>query len=103
MKFLMVIDMEPSKVAEVAAISDKYWSNSPKGIKKLAQYALSAQMPVQEPGRGRFIAILDVENEQELASMMYQVAITGTHINAVPVIEMAVAPELKKFEEKLKS
>jgi hypothetical protein len=103
MKFLMVIDAEPSKIAEVAALSDKIWSNPPKGVKKLTQYLLLTPMPVQEPGRGRGLAILEVENEQDLLSIGYQVALTGTYITPIPVVEIAVAPEIVKFEEKLKS
>jgi hypothetical protein len=103
MKFLMVVDTEPNKIAEVAAISDKIWSNPPKGVKKLTQYLLLTPMPVQESGRGRTMALLEVENEQELLSIGYQVALTGTYITPIPVVEVAVAPEMAKFEEKLKS
>jgi hypothetical protein len=103
MKFFMVIDVEPSKLADVAAASDKIWSNPPKGVKKLAQYALLAPVPAHDLDRVRVLALLDAENEQALVSIGYAVGLAGARLSAIPVCEYGVAPELAKLEQELRS
>ncbi len=90
-------------IADMATASDKIWSKPPKGVKKLAQYALLAPLPVQDSGRGRVIALLDAESEYALQSIEYIVALTGANISAIPVLEMTVAPDMVKLEKQLKS
>ena len=102
MKFIMVIDTEPGKLADVANVSDRIWKKPPKGVKKLAQYMVMAPIPAHDPDRIRALAVLEAENEQALMSISLAAGSVGARVSAIPAFEYSVAPEVAKVVQELK-
>ena len=102
MKTIIFTQYEPSKVADVAQASDRFWTSPPPGIKRLAVYSLAGTLPVPLPGHGCTISIVETESEQALLGLVLNVSLGGASVASITAMEMPVGPEIAKVEKELR-
>lgn len=102
MKTIGFVQFEPSKAADVAQASDRFWSSPPSGIKLLGRYVLMGPLPVYVPGQTCVVVMLEAESEQALLSAVYNISLAGATMNVIPAMEFPTAPEAAKVEEGLR-
>jgi hypothetical protein len=96
MKTIVFTQFEPSRTADVAQASDRFWTSPPPGIKRLGVYTLAGPLPVQLPGQACTVSILEAESEQALLGLVYNVALGGASVASITAMELPVGPELVK-------
>jgi hypothetical protein len=89
MKILSINVFEPAKAAEIAKVADKVMTNTP-GYKPLATYmCLGNPFPGEIPPNSLVsLAISEVESEEALSAIAYPMALAGSHVHRVPIMEM---------------
>ena len=101
MKFISFSMVNIAKVAEVVQVSDKV-ANTP-GQKVLAKYTcLGKPFDGVPPNTMVTITIHEVESHEAIAAYGFPMALAGSTIWAVPVVEQQVGnmvAELKKFQK----
>jgi hypothetical protein len=100
MKFMTFVMSDSTKWAEVAQASDK--NSKIPGQKMLAQYlCLGKAFDGMPPNTTVAISIRESESAEALAAALYNLALTGATVWAVPVMEMLVGStvaEVKKLQ-----
>ncbi len=90
MKFITFHMFDVAKVAEVAQAGDKV-AKTP-GRKILAQYVCEGlAFPGQPPNTIVSIAIGEVESNEAMSAVQYPLALAGSALWSVPVLEMPSA------------
>lgn len=92
MKFMFIIEMEPSRGKQVAKPSDMMMNITDDKIEHLAIYTLLSPMPGQDPSHLRAIAIVETESEEALHSSVYSLLLAGaSNVNVIPVKERPIS------------
>jgi len=92
MKFMLIIEMEPSRGRQIAKPSDMILSITTDEIKRLAIYTLLSPIPGQDPSHLRAIAIIDTESEEALYFNVYSLLLAGaSSVNVIPVKEQPIS------------
>ena len=101
MKFITFYMFDVAKTAEVAQASDKV-AKTP-GQKILAQYVCQGiAFSGQPPNTLISISVAEIESNEAMSSTQYPIALAGSTIWSVPVLEMPVAgaaAEEKKYRK----
>ena len=107
MKILLFTMYDPSKVAELAKVSDQFQANPPEGEKTLAMYTCQGiPFPQGLPNNVSHnamvsVSIHEVENNDALGATIYPFVIAGAATWAVPIMEL-VTGDVAKQEEQLR-
>jgi hypothetical protein len=102
MKTIAFIQFEPSKAADIAQASDRFWTSPPTGTKRVATYILAGGLPTPLPGQVCSISVIEAESEQALLSWAYTASLAGASVTAIPALETPAGPEIAKVEEGLR-
>ena len=96
MKFLSFTIFDVTQAGEMAKVSDKVWSNPPKGVKMLANHmCLSDPFPGLPMNSMVSVAIIEADNAEALAGVSYPMMLAGATIERIPVMELAVGGAAK--------
>jgi hypothetical protein len=89
MKFLVFAMFDVAKAAEMAQVNDKL-AETP-GRKVLSNYTcMGLAFPNVPPNTITTVSVVEYENSEAMAAVLYPLEVAGATVWAVPVLEMPV-------------
>jgi hypothetical protein len=90
MKFLVFAMFDVAKAADMAEVNDKL-AKTP-GRKVLSNYScMGLAFPGVPPNTLVTVSVVEYENSEAMAAVLYPLEVAGATVWAVPVLEMPVA------------